>query len=349
MLYQFIILSMLSSPLLLSHVSLQSHNTFGIAAVARHYVRITELAQLSALSQSAQSDLPRLVLGGGSNLIFTRDFPGVVLHMALSGRECLAEDDQHVLVRAAAGENWHDFVQWTLTQGWGGLENLSLIPGSVGAAPVQNIGAYGVEINDVVHSVCWFEFASGQIHHLDRQACQFAYRDSIFKGALRDRGVIVDVTFALPKPWRARLAYGDVASALAGVTSPAPHQVSDVICAIRQRKLPDPKLIGNAGSFYKNPLVTTEQYQALLAQYPDLISYQQAGGQCVKLAAGWLIERAGWKGRALGQAGVYAKQALVLVNLGHATGTDVTQLAQAIQADVLAQFGVLLDTEPVFV
>lgn len=335
--------------LIQSDVSLQSFTTFGIAASARFYLHVTEVAQLKQLSQLPElAGLPRFILGGGSNVILTRDFPGVVLHIALAGRECINEDDQFTYIRAAAGEVWHDFVQWTLAQGWGGLENLSLIPGSVGAAPIQNIGAYGVEIKDCFHSLSWFEFATGKIHTFTHADCQFAYRDSVFKHALHDQGVILDVTFALAKQWQARLSYGEVAQHIHDIAVPTPQQISAAICAIRQSKLPDPQQIGNAGSFFKNPLVSAEIRAALLMRFPQLVSYPQADGQ-YKLAAGWLIEKAGWKGRVLGKAGVYQKQALVLVNLGGATGAEVIALAQEIQADVLRQFGVQLEIEPVLI
>jgi len=272
----------------------------------------------------------------------------VVVHMALSGRECVSEDDGYRYIKAAAGEVWHEFVLWTLAQGWGGLENLSLIPGSVGAAPIQNIGAYGVELKDFFHSLAWYEFATGATHHLAADECQFAYRDSVFKHGLRDRGVILEVTFALPKQWQPKLGYGDVAKSMQSVEQPTPLQISQAICAIRLSKLPDPSLIGNVGSFFKNPLLSEKQRQSLLQKFPDLVSYPQADGQ-FKLAAGWLIERAGWKGRTSGAVGVYEKQALVLVNLGGATGQEVVKFAQTIQADVLAQFGVQLEIEPVLV
>jgi len=334
-----------------SNVLLNSFTTFGLTASARFYLRVTEIAQLKQLNQLSElTNLPRLILGGGSNLILTRDFPGLVLHIALIGRERVREDDHFIYVRAAAGEVWHDFVLWTLAQGWGGLENLSLIPGSVGAAPIQNIGAYGVEIKDCFHSLSWLEFATGKVHILTRADCQFAYRDSVFKGALRDQGVILDVTFALAKQWQAKLSYGEVTTVLHEIEAPTPQQISSAICAIRQRKLPDPMIIGNAGSFFKNPLVSAEVRAALLARFPHLVNYPQTDGQ-YKLAAGWLIELAGWKGRVLagGRVGVYEKQALVLVNLGNATGADVIELSQQIQADVQRQFGVSLEIEPVLI
>ena len=335
--------------LIQSNVSLQSFTTFGIVASARFYLRVSEVAQLQQLSQLSElASLPRLILGGGSNLILTRDFPGLVLHIALTGRERVQEDDQFIYVRAAAGEVWHDFVQWTLAQGWGGLENLSLIPGSVGAAPMQNIGAYGVEIKDCFHSLSWFEFSTGTTHTFTLADCQFAYRDSVFKHALQNQGVILDVTFALAKPWQARLGYGDVAQALQEIEKPTPSQISLAICTIRQSKLPDPQLIGNAGSFFKNPLVSAEIHTVLLTRFSDLVSYPQPDGQ-YKLAAGWLIENAGWKGRVSGRVGVYPKQALVLINLGGATGAEVIALAQEIQAGVQRQFGVQLEIEPVLI
>ena len=330
-------------------VALQSFTTFGIAANARFYLRIAQMEQLQLLNQLPElAGLPRFILGGGSNVILTGDYPGVVVHMALSGRECVSEDTEFRYIKAAAGEVWHEFVLWTLAQGWGGLENLSLIPGSVGAAPMQNIGAYGVELKDYFHSLSWYEFATGDIHRLAAKDCQFAYRDSVFKHVLRDQGVILDVTFALPKQWQPKLGYGDVAKAVQSFDSPTAMQISQAICAIRLSKLPDPKRIGNVGSFFKNPLVTQAQQIGLIQKFPDLVCYPQADGQ-FKLAAGWLIERAGWKGRASGAVGVYEKQALVLVNLGGATGQEVVQLAHAIQADVADQFGVQLDIEPVLV
>jgi UDP-N-acetylmuramate dehydrogenase len=270
--------------------------------------------------------------------------------MALLGREVLGADGERVLVRAAAGEHWHDFVQWTLAQGLGGLENLALIPGTVGAAPIQNIGAYGTEIKDVFHALTVFDPATGALRTMDAAACRFAYRDSVFKHAEGTGLVIVEVTFALPRVWRPNLRYAELAQALAdaGLAAPSAQQVSDTVVAIRRRKLPDPALIGNAGSFFKNPVVSAAQCAQLLAAYPGLVHHAQPDGTA-KLAAGWLIDQCGWKGRSMGAAGVYPKQALVLVNNGGATGAEVVQLAQAIQADVAARYGVALDTEPVFI
>lgn len=331
--------------------SLRDYNTFRVEARAQAYLQITSSDMLALIDSNAELDgLPRLVLGGGSNIVLTGDFHGLVVHMCTQGIEIIRQDEHATYVRAAAGENWHRFVLWTLAQGLGGLENLSLIPGSVGAAPIQNIGAYGVELKDCFHALTAFDFESGELFRLDKAACEFGYRDSVFKHRLRDRMAIVDVTFALPNQWQPNTRYADVAQELAarGLTSPSARDISDAVIAIRTRKLPDPHVIGNAGSFFKNPVVSAEQRDALLLQHPQLVSYAQADGS-FKLAAGWLIDQCGWKGKRAGAAGVYEKQALVLVNRGGASGKDIVQLANAIQADVLARFGVRLEAEPIFI
>jgi UDP-N-acetylmuramate dehydrogenase len=326
-------------------------NTFRIPATARLYLRVTSAEQLAAVrADSALANLPRLVLGGGSNLLFTQDFDGLVLHMAGQGREILGQQGDKVLVRAQAGENWHAFVQFTLAQGLGGLENLSLIPGTVGAAPIQNVGAYGVETKDVFHSLTAFDMASGEIRTLDDAACRFGYRDSIFKHAEGRDLIVLDVTFALPAAWQPNLRYAELANAVqeAALSAPTPRDIGAIVEAIRRRKLPDPLEIGNAGSFFKNPVVSNEECRRLLDMYPNLVHHAQPDGS-EKLAAGWLIDQCGWKGKNIGPAGVYHKQALVLVNLGGAIGTDVVRLAQAIQSDVAARYGVALEPEPVFI
>jgi len=331
--------------------SLQRLNTFGIDAKAKAYLRVTSADMLSHIKHDAfLARLPRLVLGGGSNLLLTGDFPGLVLHMCTTGVEVVREDDNAVYVKAAAGENWHQFVRWTLQQGFGGLENLSLIPGNVGASPIQNIGAYGIELQERFHSLTALDLDSGETFVLDRPGCQFAYRDSVFKHALRDRAVVLDVIFALPKKWQANIQYADLGQELSArqITAPTPQQISDAVIAIRTRKLPDPTIIGNAGSFFKNPVVSKAQRDALIGRHPQLVNYTQADGS-YKLAAGWLIDQIGWKGKNLGAAGVYEKQALVLVNRGGATGQEIVELAAAIQADVLSRFGVMLEPEPVFI
>ncbi len=334
-----------------SNFPLRNHNTFGIEAKAHAYVRVESIDMLPVINKSAALlGLPRLILGGGSNILLVDDFRGVVLHMCNAGIAIVREDADATYVRAAAGENWHAFVQWTLAQGLGGLENLSLIPGSVGATPIQNIGAYGVEVQDVFHELTALDFETGQMLVLDKTACEFGYRDSVFKHRLKDRAVILDVTFRLPKQWQPNMRYADVTQELTrrGITNPGAKEISDAVIAIRTRKLPDPAVIGNAGSFFKNPIVQAAQRDALLQRYPQLVSYAQPD-ETYKLAAGWLIDQCGWKGRTVGRAGVYENQALVLVNRGGATGHDVTQLAEAIQADVEARFGVRLEPEPVYV
>lgn len=328
---------------------LQSCNTFGLQARARAYARITEAGQLAAiLADPALAAMPRLLLGGGSNIVLTGDVDGLVLHLCMQGKAIVGSTGSHTLVQAQAGEQWHGFVRWTLEQGLGGLENLSLIPGTVGAAPIQNIGAYGADINDVFHRLTVMDMASGQTRVLDRAACRFGYRDSIFKHADGAGLAIIDVTFALPRQWQPNLRYAELANAMAGVADVTPLSISDAVIGIRQAKLPDPAVIGNAGSFFKNPVVSNEQCAALLERFPTLVHHVQPDGTH-KLAAGWLIDQCGWKGRSLGAAGVYEKQALVLVNRGGATGADIVALAQAIAADVQSRYGVTLTPEPVFI
>jgi UDP-N-acetylmuramate dehydrogenase len=333
-------------------ISLQHFNTFGIPARARRYLRVEDPAQLQALvADPALAALPRLVLGGGSNLLITRDeIDLLVLHMALMGKEIVGETADAVLVRARAGENWHAFVQFTLAQGLGGLENMALIPGTVGASPIQNIGAYGAEVKDLFHSLTTFDFATGTTRTMSAADCRFAYRDSVFKHEEGRQLAVLDVTFALPKAWTPNLRYAELARELEaqGIAGPTPRQVADAVIAIRRRKLPDPLDIGNAGSFFKNPVVSGEHCAQLLANWPNLVHHPQPDGS-EKLAAGWLIDQCGWKGQSLGRAGVYPKQALVLVNNGGASGAEVLALARAIQADVQERFGVLLEPEPVMV
>ena len=339
------------APAIASHWPLQTLNTFGIAATARAYLRVSSAADLQAVrANPTLSALPRLVLGGGSNIVLSADFDGLVLHLVNQGKMIVSEDDTHIVVRAQAGENWHEFVQWTLVQNLPGLENLSLIPGSVGAAPIQNIGAYGSELKECFHSLTYFDFSTGEVCMLDRETCRFGYRDSIFKHELRDRAVILDISFALPKQWQPNLSYAELANELSanGLVTTTARDISEAVIAIRRRKLPDPSVIGNAGSFFKNPVVSKEIHTELFKKYPQLVSYAQPDGG-VKLAAGWMIDHCGWKGKSLGAAGVHEKQALVLINRGGASGADVLKLAQAIQEDVRLRFGVTLEIEPVLV
>lgn len=329
------------------NAALQTLNTFGIAANARYLAQPETLDALREVLQRARLEsLPLLVLGGGSNIVLSGDFPGLVVRPCLRGIRLLGETDAQVQVAVAGGEVWHEFVIHSLKQGWFGLENLSLIPGTVGAAPVQNIGAYGVELQDVMESLLAMDIATGELHEFSREACRFAYRDSVFKQELRDRYIIVEVRFCLSRKPALKTAYGDIRQELQamGVEQPAPWQVSEAVIAIRRRKLPDPALIGNAGSFFKNPVVPVSQFESLRQHFPGIVAYTQADG--VKLAAGWLIDQAGWKGRRIGPVGTYDKQALVLVNHGGASGADVLEVAAAIQHDVAERFGVQLDMEP---
>ena len=328
-------------------VSLKAHNTFGVDVAARYFAEADDDQQVrQALDAARQRQVPLLVLGGGSNLLLTADVDAFVLRMASRGIRLLADDGQRVEIEAEAGEPWHPFVQWTLQQGFAGLENLSLIPGTVGASPVQNIGAYGVELKDCFLGLTALDRHSGEIREFDLQACAFAYRDSRFKRE-SGRWIILRVRFVLSRNAALHLDYGPVRQRLAeqGIESPNASDVSRAICAIRSEKLPDPAVLGNAGSFFKNPLVPAELAQRLQAEYFDLVAYPQADGQ-VKLAAGWLIEKAGWKGYRDGDAGVHRLQALVLVNHGNATGQQLLGLAQRIQADIAERFGVSLEIEP---
>lgn len=331
------------------HAPLDHLNTFGLPARAAWFATLNELAALAALMRApGWRERRRFILGGGSNLILTGDFDGLVLHVRLPGRELVTEDADAWYVRAGAGENWHDFVIWTLDRGWPGLENLALIPGTVGAAPVQNIGAYGVEMAARFQHLEAVDLATGEAVIFAGPACRFSYRDSLFKGAAAGRYLITAVTFRLPKRWQPVTRYADLAQELEarGLGTPTAREVADVVMAVRRRKLPDPAQIGNAGSFFKNPLVDAATFARLAASYPAAPHYPQPDG-AVKLAAGWLIERCGWKGQSLGRAGVYEQQALVLVNRGGARGEDVLRLARAIQTSVQERFGVMLEPEPV--
>jgi UDP-N-acetylmuramate dehydrogenase len=340
----------MTAPPIQRNVDLTPFNTFGVAARAQAYVEIRDVEQLRAVLQSRDLTEPLLILGGGSNLLLTQDFPGLALHIKLLGAKIVAQDNDATYVNAAAAENWHDLVRWTLDQGLAGLENLSLIPGTVGASPIQNIGAYGVELKDYFHSLQAIKVADGSMRDFDRAACEFAYRDSVFKRALKDRYVITGVTFRLPRAAKLHLDYGEVRAELTRLacTAPTARDVSDAVCNIRRRKLPDPALIGNAGSFFKNPIVDDDVLARLRMSHETFPNYPATDGK-VKLAAGWLIEQCGWKGRSLGRAGVHEQHALVLVNRGGATGAEILALARAIQASVREKFLIELEPEPIIV
>ena len=338
-----------------SGVGLRTYNTFGLPAVAHTLVRVSSDADVrSVVHHPTLGPAPKFVLGGGSNIVLTRDMPQVVLKVEVPGRRLVQARADAWIVEAGAGESWHGLVMWTLAQGCPGLENLALIPGTVGASPVQNIGAYGVELKDRFESLDAVDLRSGDTITLDRERCDFGYRDSVFKQALAGQVVITRVRFRLPRPWQPALGYLELERKLAEwrtahpQVEPSPQQVADWVIAIRRAKLPDPAHVGNAGSFFKNPVVTPEQCRDIIGRDPEIVHYPMPDGS-VKLAAGWMIDACGWKGKTVGQAGVYEKQALVLVNRGDAIGSEVMTLARAIQESVYGRFGIRLETEPVIV
>jgi UDP-N-acetylmuramate dehydrogenase len=332
-------------------VNLRPYNSFGLPAVARRLIRITSDADVRrVLGDPEVGRAPKFVLGGGSNVVLTRDLDAVVLKVEVMGRRVVEQRPDGVIVEFGAGERWHDAVAWTLAQGLPGLENLALIPGTVGAAPVQNIGAYGIELKDRFDSLDAVDLVTGRSVQLDAEQCRFGYRDSVFKGALAGKSLITRVRLKLPQPWVPALGYLDLERKQhdSGIVEPSAQQVFDWVCAIRRAKLPDPAEIGNAGSFFKNPVVTPEQCRDIIGRDPEIVHYLLPDGS-IKLAAGWLIDACGWKGKTIGHAGVYEKQALVLVNRGGATGAEVVTLARAIQESVYGRFGIRLEPEPVVV
>ena len=330
---------------------LAPHTTFGLPARAAHYIELTDSGDLPEICRLPEFDATTVCwLGGGSNVLFMQYFPSLVVRMATRGIRELERTPDSVLLEAQAGENWHGFVQSSLHMGLGGLENLSLIPGTVGASPVQNIGAYGVEVKDRIHSVRCFDVQTQEWRELSNAECRFAYRDSIFKHEGRQRYVITSVVFRLDTQFVPNVKYGDLAQVLAEQCdgrAPTAQDVAQAVCAIRRSKLPDPAVLGNVGSFYKNPLVDAAHAQTLLAQYPQMPHYPQPDGR-VKLAAGWLIDQCGLKGKTIGGAAVHDKQALVLVNKNHATAADVRALSDEICRIVAQRFAVDLQPEPVW-
>ena len=329
--------------------SLRSHNTFGLPAMAATLVSIRSDADVRRVVDHAELGLaPKFVLGGGSNVVLTRDVPGVVLKVEIMGRQLLHDGPDAWILEAGAGEPWPEFVAWTLDQGFFGLENLALIPGSVGAAPVQNIGAYGIELKDRFESLDAVDLVTGRSVTLTAAECQFGYRDSVFKGLLAGKSLITRVRFRLPKPWQPVLGYLELERKMAetGISQPTARNIFDWVCAVRRAKLPDPAVVGNAGSFFKNPVVSAEQCRDIIGRDPEIVHYPLPDGS-FKLAAGWLIDACGWKGKTVGNAGVYEKQALVLVNRGGASGAEVVTLARAIQESVYGRFGIRLEPEPI--
>ncbi|MDZ4663810.1 MAG: UDP-N-acetylmuramate dehydrogenase [Bacteroidota bacterium] len=327
------------------HKSLKSFNTFGLEAFAKYFIEINNVKDLELLFKDPiYSANQKLILGGGSNILFTKDFNGLVIKNNIKGIEILNKKEH--IIKAGAGENWHEFVMFCIDKGLGGVENLSLIPGCVGASPMQNIGAYGVEIKDVFYELSAFDLTSGEIKTFSKQECDFAYRESVFKRKYKDRYLVVDVSFKLSKDPKLSTHYGAINDELKkmGIEKPKIKDVSNAVIAIRQSKLPDPKEIGNAGSFFKNPEVSTEKYQSLKKEFDALVAYPLENGH-YKLAAGWLIEQSGLKGFEMNGAAVHNKQALVLVNKNNTTGQNIYQLSDYVLSKVFDKFGVQLERE----
>ncbi|WP_445385567.1 UDP-N-acetylmuramate dehydrogenase [Robiginitalea sp. IMCC44478] len=328
------------------HVSLKPYNTFGIDVKAAKFSSARTAEELKRLLAQKES-LPLFILSGGSNILLTQDLQAHVIHINLQGKEVLEEREDKVIIRVMAGENWHQLVLWTLKEGYGGIENLALIPGKTGTAPIQNIGAYGVELKDVFQGCQAMEISSGEVRYFDREACQFGYRDSVFKNELKGKYIIISVDLALSlKNHQLRTAYGDIESELQGVPADSltPEQVANAVIAIRRRKLPDPAKLGNSGSFFKNPVISAAQYATLKEKYSDLPGYSQPD-DLIKVPAGWLIEKCGFKGVRRGDAGVHSRQALVLVNYGNASGSEILGLAREIQQKVREDYGIDLVPE----
>lgn len=330
-----------------SWVNLQPYNTFGVLARARYFACISSIdALLHLLADNFLQPLPKIILGGGSNWLFRHDIDGLVLFNNLRGIEVVLEDEYAVWLRVMSGENWHGVVLYAVERGWGGIENLSLIPGTIGAAPVQNIGAYSVELQEVfvqLEAICLY---SGERRVFEHADCSFGYRDSVFKGQYKGQYFIVSVTLRLLKKPVLRLGYGDIMQTLQqmGIENPSIGDVSKAVCSIRERKLPDPKLKGNAGSFFKNPVVSSDYYDELCQKYPEMPAYSVENGR-KKIPAAWLIEYCGWRGKREGDAGVHEKHALVLVNHGQASGEDIYRLSLQIQTNIFDTFGIELEAE----
>lgn len=326
------------------HFSLKKYNTFGIEASASRFITIHTVNELREVLDK-ETDV--FVLSGGSNMLLVNDIDKLVLHIDIKGIEIIEENDSHAFVKVQAGENWHDFVLWSIENNLGGLENLSLIPGNVGTSPIQNIGAYGVEIKDTFHKLKAVEIATGKRRIFNKSECAFGYRNSVFKNSLKGKYVITSVIFKLTKTNHSlNFSYGAIQSELEkrGINKPTIKDISDCVIDIRNSKLPNPDVIGNSGSFFKNPVISTEEFNILKSKYPKIPSYIISDSE-VKVPAGWLIEQSGFKGKRFGDAGVHDKQALVLVNHGNATGKEIYALAQKIQQKIKETFNISLDIE----
>ncbi len=329
------------------NISLQPYNTFGIDVSADRLFTIETVDELrEVLSDESLKKEEKLILGGGSNILFTQSVKGIVLLNRLKGIEIKKEDDEYVYVQVGAGEVWHQLVMWAVEKGYGGIENLSLIPGSVGAGPMQNIGAYGVELKDSFYELEAMNLSTLEIQKFSAADCKFGYRESVFKNELKNQYFITSVSFRLNKHPQLNTSYGAISTELAaqGVVSPTVKDISNAVISIRQSKLPDPKILGNSGSFFKNPEITKEHFENLQQQHPNVVAYPTSSGN-MKVAAGWMIEQCGWKGKVVGHTGSHKDQALVLVNYGGATGSEVYQLALDIKKSVFEKFGVEINPE----
>lgn len=322
-------------------------NTFGVDVKAKYFVSINTVNELIELTKTKVfKDLQLLILGGGSNILFTKDFDGLVILNSIKGKEIIDQTQESIFLKIGAGENWHELVMYTVDNGWGGIENLSLIPGNTGTAPMQNIGAYGVEIKETFVELEALEISSGKIVKFNNSDCEFGYRESVFKNKMKNQYIIVNITLELKKNPVLNINYGDVKAILESqnINNPSIKQVSDAIISIRQSKLPDPKIIGNSGSFFKNPIVSLNQLELIKKKYPNVVNYKINENE-FKIAAGWMIERAGWKGKKFNNYGVHEKQALVLVNYGLANGMEIFNLSEEIILDIKDKFGIKLERE----
>ena len=326
--------------------SLKNYNTFGIEAKAKQFVAVHTLSELKTVLEEHKAT-PKFVLGGGSNMLLTKDINALVIHIDLKGKKIIQEDEEYVWVESQAGENWHEFVLWTIGHDFGGLENMTLIPGNVGTTPVQNIGAYGAEIKDTFISCEAINIQNQEIKSFTNEECHFGYRESIFKNEVKDQFIITSVMYKLTKKNHTiRISYGDITSELAknNVTNPTLKEVSNAVTAIRKSKLPDPKELGNSGSFFKNPIIPKSEFESIHKKFPEMKFYEISATE-VKVPAGWLIEQTGLKGKRFGDAGVHINQALVLVNYGNATGQEILDVSTHVQDTVYKTFGIKIEAE----
>ena len=329
-----------------SNFSLKNYNTFGIEAKARQFVAVHTVAELKTILEE-NKDEQKFILGGGSNMLLTKDIDALVIHIDLKGKTILKEDDDFVWVESQAGETWHDFVLWTIDNNFGGLENMSLIPGNVGTTPVQNIGAYGTEIKDTFVSCEAINIATQEMKTFTNADCKFGYRESIFKNEVKNQYIITAVIYKLTKRnHKINISYGDITAELAknNITVPTLKDVSNAVIAIRQSKLPDPKELGNSGSFFKNPILLKSDFEKIHQKFPEMKYYEVSETE-VKVPAGWLIEQAGFKGKRFGDAGIHKNQALVLVNYGNATGQEILAVSKDVQKTVFDTFGIQIEAE----